>query len=295
MLLRKLPAALSAVAAVAGLGLAPPAEAIGSLVDVQVMDRVSGETLPVYWHNGRWWVPGKPGARYAVALNNRSGGRTLTVISIDGVNVVSGETAATDQGGYVLSAGQFAQITGWRKNLSRVAAFEFTSLADSYAARTGRPDNVGVIGVAVFREKPRPAAVPPVTRSDAPAREADATGSGANSGANSGASAGASSDAPAPSAKSSADEASSAPAERQRDSLAGARAESRIGTGHGRSEHAPSSYTHFERAQSAPNEFITIHYDSHANLVAMGVIPTPRRAPNPFPATAGFAPDPPRR
>ncbi len=284
MLLRFLPAALTVATAVAGLSLAMPARAIGSLIDVQVMDRGSGETLPVYWHNGRWWVPGKPGARYAVALNNRSGERALTVISIDGVNVVSGETAATDQGGYVLSPNQFTQITGWRKNLSRVAAFEFTSLADSYAARTGRPDNVGVIGVAVFREKPKSAAVPPVTRSDAPARDA----SGASSGA------------PAPSAKSSADEASSASADsRQREQVAGARSEprteSRIGTGHGSIERSPSSYTEFERAQATPNETITIYYDSHANLVAMGVIPTPRHAPNPFPATAGFVPDPPRR
>ena len=77
------------------------------------------------------------------------------MIAVDGVNVVSGETAAHDQTGYVLNNGQSAQITGWRKNLARVAAFEFTALPNSYAARTGRPDNVGVIGVAVFRERVR--------------------------------------------------------------------------------------------------------------------------------------------
>ena len=44
-------------------------------------------------------------------------------------------------------------------HLNEVAAFYFTQLPDSYAARTDRPDNVGVIGVAVFREyqPPRPA------------------------------------------------------------------------------------------------------------------------------------------
>ena len=142
-----------------------PAAAVGSMVDINVIDRVTGETLPMYWHDGRWWVPGKPGNRYAVSLTNRSGGRTLNVISVDGVNVVSGETAAHDQTGYVLSHGQTAQITGWRKNLARVAAFEFTALPNSYAARTGRPDNVGVIGVAVFREKVRyvPPPAPAVT------------------------------------------------------------------------------------------------------------------------------------
>ena len=48
------------------------------------------------------------------------------------------------------------EITGWRKSLERTAAFYFTDLGDSYAARTGRPQNVGVIGVAVFQEKAPP-------------------------------------------------------------------------------------------------------------------------------------------
>src|ERR1035437_2501749 len=37
--------------------------------------------------------------------------------------------------------------------MDEVAAFVFANEAESYAARTGRPDNVGVVGVAVFREK----------------------------------------------------------------------------------------------------------------------------------------------
>lgn len=263
---------LAAAAAAALMNLPAPAFAAGSLVDVQVIDRTSGETLPVYWHNGRWWVPGRPGNRYAVALTNRSGGRALTVISVDGVNVISGETAAPDQTGYVLSHGQFAQITGWRKNMSRVAAFEFTSLADSYAARTGRPDNVGVIGVAVFRERQRPVP-PPVLQSRSDERQAEPS-------------------APSAGAASESKAQESAASDRAQGALA--RRESRLGTGHGRSEHAPTSYTDFERAQSTPNETIVIHYDSRENLVAMGVIPQPRHSPNPFPAPVGFVPDPPR-
>jgi len=38
------------------------------------------------------------------------------VTSVDGVNIVSGETAAWDQGGYVFSPGDRYQITGWRKS-----------------------------------------------------------------------------------------------------------------------------------------------------------------------------------
>ena len=279
MLIRTLAAMASMLALTA---CSTPAVAVGSMVDINVIDRVTGETLPMYWHDGRWWVPGKPGNRYAISLTNRSGGRTLNVIAVDGVNVVSGETAAHDQTGYVLSEGQTAQITGWRKNLARVAAFEFTALSNSYAARTGRPDNVGVIGVAVFREKvryvPPPASVsPPLSRSKAEVQQDSARE-------------GAATRAPA-----SPPASNDAYAENERSE----RRDQRLGTGHGRSEYAPTQHVAFERAQSTPDELITIHYDSRDNLIAMGAIPYPRvrhgRAPEAFPGPVGFVPDPPRR
>ena len=53
----------------------------------------------------------------------------------------------------MLDAWGGVSIEGWRKSLDDVATFYFTRLPDSYAARTGRPDNVGVIGVALFPER----------------------------------------------------------------------------------------------------------------------------------------------
>ncbi len=106
-------------------------------------------------HRGASYIAGRPGNRYAVRLTNRSGARVLVVLSVDGVNAISGETAATGQQGYVLAPHASAEITGWRKSWQEAAAFYFTALPDSYAARTGRPDNVGVIGAAVFRERVR--------------------------------------------------------------------------------------------------------------------------------------------
>jgi len=272
--------AAAAASLVAGLmAAATPAHAVGALFDVQVVDRNTGETLPVYWHQGRWYVPGKPGTRYAVSLANRSGGRALAVLSVDGVNVVSGETAATDQTGYVLTNGQTARITGWRKDLQRVAAFEFTALSNSYAARTGRPDNVGVIGVAVFRERyvpPPPPVSPPVAREAERSMRSEAAGAAADRGQFM---------ARDDSRAARPDVAQAAPAPMPTEKL---------GTGHGRTERSVTSHTSFERAQADPNELIAIHYDSRDNLIAMGVIPVPRPLPQPFPATAGFVPDPPR-
>ncbi|MCI1710798.1 MAG: hypothetical protein LKM39_11215 [Chiayiivirga sp.] len=106
-----------------------------------------------YVHDGQTWIAGTPGHRYAVRLRNNSGERVLAVLSVDGVNAVSGETASAQQAGYVLGPWQETEVAGWRKSLNDIAQFEFTALGDSYAARTGRPHNVGVIGVAVFRER----------------------------------------------------------------------------------------------------------------------------------------------
>ncbi len=132
-----------------------PAFAHGSLVDVELVDRQRAQPLPTYSYRGAAWVAGQPGSRYAVRVSNRSGQRVLVVLSVDGINAVSGETAALGQTGYVLGPWQTTEITGWRKSLTEAAAFYFTALPDSYAARTDRPDNVGVIGVAVFRERER--------------------------------------------------------------------------------------------------------------------------------------------
>ena len=129
------------------------AAAVGSLAEVTVFDRSEGRSLPVYWHQGRAYVVGKPGNEYQLSLRSRQGEEVLAVLSVDGVNVISGETATAQQSGYVLSPWRPLDVKGWRKDLSRTAAFYFTALPDSYAARTGRPDNVGAIGVALFRKK----------------------------------------------------------------------------------------------------------------------------------------------
>ena len=142
--------------AVVALVTSTCAQANGSLVDLSVYDRTEGRRLPVYWHDGRAYIAGKPGNEYQVSLRSRHSQETLAVVSVDGINVITGETAHPSQSGYVLAARGSLDILGWRKNLSQTAAFYFTSLPDSYAARTVRPDDAGVIGVALFRRKAQP-------------------------------------------------------------------------------------------------------------------------------------------
>lgn len=254
-----------------------PATAGGSLLDVRVVDRTRNIELPVVRHQGQLYVAGMPGSEYAVMLRNRTGGELLAVLSVDGVNAVSGETARAEQAGYVLQPRQSAEIRGWRKDLQRTAAFHFTALPDSYAARTGRPDNVGVIGVAVFR----PAAAPAVAIAP---RQAQRSGSADAADP----SVGQRAQAPAADTASVADAATAAEA--------GVAPGAPLGTGHGRTERSPVRQARFERASTVPDEVVTIFYDSRANLVARGILPPQlppvARAPQPFP---GFVPDPPAR
>jgi hypothetical protein len=240
------------------------AAAVGGLADVTLFDRSDGRQLPVYWHEGKAYVIGKPGNEYSVRIRNRQHSEVLGVVSVDGVNVITGETAVTPQSGYVFAPYRQFDISGWRKNLASTAAFYFTSLPDSYAARTGRPDNVGVIGVALFRKKeePAPVAQPAPFASGQLSRKE------------------------APSAAGAAADAQHAPRAAERDD--------RLGTGHGRIESSQTRYVGFERATSEPTETVTIYYDSYRNLLARGIIPPAspayRPSPNPFP---GFVSDPP--
>ena len=122
---------------------------------LDLVDRESGLPIQVHFADGQRWIAGEPGHRYRIRLSNTTGRRLLAVVSVDGVNVVTGETASPAQSGYVLEPWASVDVDGWRKSLGEVAAFHFTALRHSYAARTGRPLDVGVIGVAVFEEARR--------------------------------------------------------------------------------------------------------------------------------------------
>lgn len=270
-------AALAAMALCAAL----PAQAIGRIGDVQVIDRDSSEVLPVYRHRGEYWIAGRPGARYAVSIQNKQRGRVLGVVSVDGINAISGETAAFNQTGYVLDAWQAYRVTGWRKSDEQVAAFHFTASPASYAERTGRPDQVGVIGVALFREKvapPPPPVSEPWSWRDAPLRNRMERP-----------------EAPAPLAKSGDSAEALAEADAASASLR-RRAAPRLGTGHGAREDDHIGHTTFERRSQRPDEIVRIRYDSRENLVAMGVIPARPMPPRPNPFPLGndprYAPDP---
>ena len=275
---------LAMVAATAVLVAAQSALAFGptpALVALDIYDRTDGTALAVHLKDGQRYIVGTPGHEYAVRIRNCTGERILAVTSVDGVNVVSGETAAPEQSGYVIDAWGSVEIAGWRKSLERTAAFYFTDLGDSYAARTGRPGNVGVVGVAVFREKRTPIALWPQRDKIASADTAER----------------ARADAPMPAPATEAQAGAARSEAANADGMIGRESRaltSKLGTGHGRNETSYAQRVRFERASDTPAETLAIQYDRRENLIAMGVIRGPRyaqRTPDPFPGMR-FAPDP---
>jgi hypothetical protein len=260
--------------------------AIGRIADLSILDRQQHRTLDVHWYEGRAYVEGKPGNEYQIVLRNQGRQDVLAVVSVDGVNAVTGETAAPSQGGYVIDQWKSLDVAGWRNSYSSTAAFYFTTIADSYAPRTGRPQNVGVIGVALFRRKLEsspnevqlnyaPQGRLKKEHSDRDDRDRAESDAGSGAGLS----------AKALSAPSASRQMPAAPA-----------LDSPIGTGYGRTETSQARAVNFERATSNPEEVVTIYYDSRANLIARGIIRDthlPRREPNPFPQH--FVPAPPSR
>jgi len=274
--------------ALVAAALAAPAPAYGfvpALAAVDVYDRTVGAPLPVSEQEGRRYVVGAPGNEYAVRIRNCTGRRILAVTSVDGVNVITGESASPDQSGYVIEPWGSVEIAGWRKSMSHTAAFYFTHLGDSYAARTGRPFDVGVIGVAVFEERAAPL-VPPRQQIGATAPAEDAPRAARL--------------AAMPASPSAAADAQSA--ERaSNETLASPQPSSgvpmaKLGTGHGRSETSRARQVAFARAAREPAQVLAIQYDRYDSLAALGVVPqrqthVARQQPRPFPGIR-FAPDP---
>lgn len=282
MKLTILKTALAGILASAAMG----ASAVGRVADVNVVDRNTGQTLTTYYHRGEYWIAGQPGAKYSIQIRNKRGPRLLAVTSVDGLNVLTGESADVGQSGYVFEGGQQYGIEGWRKSDAEVAAFVFTASGDSYAQLMGKPRDVGVIGVALFRERP-PVAVytPPVIAAPAPAAAPLAK----------------SMPAPQSAPRELADSNSStatASGQHERSAAAEHRERStKLGTAHGERENSLVTRTQFVRNSAQPDEIIRIRYDSHSNLLALGVIPSPRPqpVPNPFPGAVSYVPDPPAR
>lgn len=133
----------------------------GSVAELDVADGAvtvgirgeSGDPLDARFVADRTYVVGREGQRYSIVVTNHTSHRFETVATVDGLDVVNGRAGALSNRGYVLPAFGSVTIDGFRQSREAVAAFRFSRVSESYAARTGSDRNVGVIGVALFSER----------------------------------------------------------------------------------------------------------------------------------------------
>jgi hypothetical protein len=233
------------------------------------------EQMDIFFNNGKYYLAGKKGDSYTINIcNNRynkygHNSRTLFVVSVDGLNVISGEPAAYKQSGYVISPNSCNKIKGWRKNMNEEAMFFLTSADNSYSSKTNNgTSNVGVIGIAMFNEYQEPSR-PIISYENS--QKLNGMADSARS-----ASAGAGLSSPAPS---SMEEMS-------------ARKSESIGTGHGERVTSQATSTEFKRASDKPYKVISFYYDTYDNLLEKGIIKKKYQGPQAFPTETKFAPDP---
>lgn len=113
----------------------------------------AGRSFPAAQLDGRRYAIGRDGEAYRIGVENHSDARLEVVASVDGLDVIDGDDAGFHKRGYIVDAFSSVVIDGWRTSGQSVAAFRFSSIDDSYADRTGRPRNIGVVGAAFFREQ----------------------------------------------------------------------------------------------------------------------------------------------
>jgi hypothetical protein len=245
----------------------------GSLVGVSV--EVDGTSTPFYPApdgSGRYYFEARERSRYAVRLDNRTGERVGVVLTVDGLNAISGQRDGTSPWTtppgrmYVLDPWGSTTVRGWRTSLSEVRQFTFVDERTSYAARSGKANaKMGWIEIAAYREKhrwirqPWQPREPWVRDRGRPDDDADAPR-----------------DQPAPPTASSAPEA-----EGRTEGQAAARGLSRAapagsypGTGWGRAADDPAEVVSFD-PEPQPADAVTLRYEYASALRALGILPAP--------------------
>jgi len=253
--------------------------------EIQLEDP-SGNRLNTYRHSGTAYVLGHYGNRYNIRVFNRTNQRIEAVVTVDGRDSISGDVGDfVRQRGYVIDPYDSVLVEGFRRSMSQVAAFRFTTPGDSYAGRRGTAHNVGVVGVAIFKERyrrphygyhqPRPPVGFPRRDSYGGSRLGSAP------------------QAEAPSAADSMGTRRSRAAKRSYRRHRRPQ-QNRLGTRYGENQYSNAVEVAFRRASKRrPNQILSVYYDDQAGLAARGIHVGHGyvQEPSPFP-NRRFAPPP---
>lgn len=126
--------------------------------EVQIL--VGGKPIKQFVKEGVTWVEARKGVSYEIKLKNNTRERVLAIVSVDGIDVLSGSPANPDSSGYIVEPYSSVTVKGFRTSQEEVNRFEFSEKEDSYAVTSPdgeqSPANCGGIGVRFIAEKQKP-------------------------------------------------------------------------------------------------------------------------------------------
>jgi len=243
---------------------AAPLRKYGGPYSVEILAE-GQRSVPTFYHRGEHFILGRKSERYTLRIHNRTARRIEAVVSVDGRDVLDGKRASYQKRGYIVPAWSYIDVDGWRLSNQQVAAFRFSSVSESYAAKTGDAFNVGVIGVAVFPEKVyEPVIVSPPVYPDEEAYRTDDVGEPSIYG-------GASAEGKGESAKPRS-RGQASPAKKSQAAMGqGSSSRPGLGTEFGEVRHSHVTGTSFERASLSPSTTLGLRYNDRRGLVAGGI------------------------
>jgi hypothetical protein len=208
-------------------------------------------------HVVKKYMEARRGENYGIVVHNPTPDRIGLVIAVDGRNIISGKKSdlKNNEDMYIVNGYGHGRYDGWRTAGDKVHKFYFTDTSDSYAMRTFNDSTaMGVIAVAIYREKERPK--PPHEQ-----KKLDFTPG-------------------APSAENSAR------------SKAGAAKDESAGTGFGDEQYSPTLKVVFE-PQPTPSGKTLVKYEWHEVLCKKGILSCRQEPKNRLWDEEEYAPYPP--
>lgn len=232
--------------------------------EVEVL--VNGVPLDRYPARGRFYVEALKGEEYSLRVRNPLPVRVAVALSVDGLNTIDARrSTAWDSSKWVIQPYGTITINGWQVSRERARRFYFTDERDSYAAKLGRAEDLGLISAVFFRERAGHAEITPRQRPH-PLGTPRAEGGAAKEQAE----------------RRSAGSAPQATGRAQSDSAVVApQDEDYAATGMGRSVGHDVRFVNLELERSPAAE-VSIRYEYRPALVRLGIIPRPHAARDPL-------------
>ena len=143
----------------AELAVEPVAEVNGFSVEVLIDGRRTTE----YAARGRRYIEALESAEYELRIHNPTANRVAVALAVDGMNTIDARhSSAWDARKWVIEPYGTIHVRGWQMSADNARRFYFTTERDSYGAKIGQTQNLGLISAVFFRER-RPIRIMPVT------------------------------------------------------------------------------------------------------------------------------------